>query len=1536
MGANVFAVQVFFIVFRECLEASIIISVLLSFLKQSLGEPHQDHALYKRLVRQVWYGSFSGILICLIIGGAFVGVFYGLGHNIWAKAEQLWEGIFYLIACIIVTAMGLALLRINKTKEQWRIKIAKTLVEKNKNSKKSKLFGDWARRYAMFLLPFITTLREGVEGVVFVAGVSLGYPATAFPLPVVTGIIAGLGCGYLIYRGGNAMSIQLFLIASTCILYLIAAGMFSKVVWDLQYYRFQLAVGADVSEQGSGPGSYNIKETVWHVNCCNAETDNGWDVFNAILGWENTGTYGSVIAYIVYWIFIMVTVGYMLWEERSGKRTLRERILMALAKVPGLKGYARRKLDVIQQNPDDIVRQVHSGMFNDGVVEQTVEMNSCACQSMSCSEHFDGCFPVTALKEIHLSSSRYLLKGQGPFVSVIDVESGESIHKLKIFKRNNVHGFMTDEQRCQEQDKITVLAWGGSSLRFIHILGQGEDPRVRIVCGTLEHAAPDWIYDICSALVDDGPNFAYLITGHNSVLSVSLKRVTDSKYPNAVQLRHLVNGVQSTLYSANIVALSSSHILIAAGTVFGEIIVWSCFKSDSTDGNATTFSSSIHHFFTGHDGSIFGVGISDELRFTIAGKEQQIRLLASCSDDRTVRIWDISDCTHATSADRAAYVTDGFDLRSTGFGITAPKRISTGSESAVAKGWGHSSRVWGVYFLPARGDHTRIVNLVSRGEDATSRLWRLDLTFSTSKDGVEYELRNISTLGHHAGKHIWSLALSKGDDDTQVVYTGGNDGAVRMYKLTYNGGNDVSPYIPKILLKAAYSKVEIDGLMPRVFGFVSKDSVAVVYTTGLVQLGTFTTFAPLSNKPQMRWETLSTEEDLRSFATISSLSSYGLAIIGGSSGRLRLYDQTTRQMTDLIKVPRRPLKIVMLDAVTNGVSGSPRNFRFLVGYPHSEEAHLFSVEIKGERYDVKQTNLILPPALRIYSGSIIGGGKCLAIGGKDGQLLLYTLDPTKGRLEYSFVKWRAHGRETVNFINSIDDDKNSDTEYFLTGGGDCHYCVYRLHRQSDAENAYGLQQIHRSSAPLSQIKGAYFDEKTGQFILYGFRDVSLILWNETTQTEIITLDCGGVNRVWQFMPDPSTQGAGTIVWNQARSLHAVVADTVVHHSLQLGSHGREQKTLAVTKAGIQNGDQTLPLIASGGEDTLIRISVPSRVSKGESSTWNAAQCLRILSGHVSGLQQIKWSDDGRFLFSSAGGEGFMAWRIRSAPKFGLAVLMEAAIPREETEVELRVTSFDVLRMKSSVDEDKFLLALVYSNSTVKVFSYTSSMDSHTYELLGKGTYSTNCLTEVHFMVQESRIFLVTGATDGYLAFWPVDWITHEGCYQFSVNTTFIVNTLKWELHHAIHASSIKALENGEVYPGYQVLVSGGDDNSLSITLVDLNGGVRVVSSVRIVNAHASAITAVKILSTRTDTTATLKIASSANDQRIKLWSVIIDLVKETSQEQVISVTLESDRYCPVADIAAMDDMEIADNATGTTEKLLVLGGVGMEMVRWSD
>lgn len=67
----------------------------------------------------------------------------------------------------------------------------------------------WAEKYAMFLLPFITVLREGLEAVVFIGGVSLSFPASAFPLAVFCGLLAGVAIGYIIYRSVLSFSLSL-------------------------------------------------------------------------------------------------------------------------------------------------------------------------------------------------------------------------------------------------------------------------------------------------------------------------------------------------------------------------------------------------------------------------------------------------------------------------------------------------------------------------------------------------------------------------------------------------------------------------------------------------------------------------------------------------------------------------------------------------------------------------------------------------------------------------------------------------------------------------------------------------------------------------------------------------------------------------------------------------------------------------------------------------------------------------------------------------------------------------------------------------------------------------------------------------------------------------------------------------------------------------------------------------------------------------------------------------------------------------------
>ena len=61
-------------------------------------------------------------------------------------------------------------------------------------------------KWALFVLPLITILREGMEAIVFVGGVSLGQSAESIPIAAIVGIACGLICGYIIYSFASRAS----------------------------------------------------------------------------------------------------------------------------------------------------------------------------------------------------------------------------------------------------------------------------------------------------------------------------------------------------------------------------------------------------------------------------------------------------------------------------------------------------------------------------------------------------------------------------------------------------------------------------------------------------------------------------------------------------------------------------------------------------------------------------------------------------------------------------------------------------------------------------------------------------------------------------------------------------------------------------------------------------------------------------------------------------------------------------------------------------------------------------------------------------------------------------------------------------------------------------------------------------------------------------------------------------------------------------------------------------------------------------------
>ncbi|KAI6045260.1 iron permease FTR1 [Pisolithus marmoratus] len=337
MTQDLFSITIFFVTFRETLEAAIIVSVLLGLVSQIVrGDPDatseaqsqspsvtneqdgsQEFLMHSKIVRrmklQILFGSAVGLILAIALGGTFIAVWFTLATNLWTKAEQLWEGIFQLIAALMIFVMGVTMLKMDRAKATWHAKLTQAFSGESVDRRTKS--GKWV----LFVLPMVTVLREGMEGVIFVSGVAIGQPASSIPIAAITGIICGLVCGILIYQFSSRLALKVFLVIMTNLLLLVGAGLFSKAVWAFEENAFQQIVGASIDDTGgTGPGSYDVRGNVWHLDCCSTGTG-GWQIFNAVLGWQNSATLGSVLSYVFYWLAVIAALIYLKFKEGRTK-----------------------------------------------------------------------------------------------------------------------------------------------------------------------------------------------------------------------------------------------------------------------------------------------------------------------------------------------------------------------------------------------------------------------------------------------------------------------------------------------------------------------------------------------------------------------------------------------------------------------------------------------------------------------------------------------------------------------------------------------------------------------------------------------------------------------------------------------------------------------------------------------------------------------------------------------------------------------------------------------------------------------------------------------------------------------------------------------------------------------------------------------------------------------------------------------------------------------------------------------------------------
>lgn len=191
--------------------------------------------LYQKLKIQILAGGAFGLLLCMLIGGAFVSIFYHIGTDLWTLSEHYYEGVLSLVASVIISVMGLFFLRMGKLREKFRVKLASIIYSKDNNllGNKTQKGVKFSEKYSFFILPFITTLREGLEAVVFIGGIGIDQPLSSIPLSMVLATAISTVFGIFFFRYSSSLSLKICLVVATCFLYLIAAGCFPKVYGNL-------------------------------------------------------------------------------------------------------------------------------------------------------------------------------------------------------------------------------------------------------------------------------------------------------------------------------------------------------------------------------------------------------------------------------------------------------------------------------------------------------------------------------------------------------------------------------------------------------------------------------------------------------------------------------------------------------------------------------------------------------------------------------------------------------------------------------------------------------------------------------------------------------------------------------------------------------------------------------------------------------------------------------------------------------------------------------------------------------------------------------------------------------------------------------------------------------------------------------------------------------------------------------------------------------------------------------------------------------
>lgn len=793
-----------------------------------------------------------------------------------------------------------------------------------------------------------------------------------------------------------------------------------------------------------------------------------------------------------------------------------------------------------------------------------------------------------------------------------------------------------------------------------------------------------------------------------------VRNVKLTSYRPLLVQKDLSNATRCMLYSAQVKWVSPERVFVAAGTAFGMVVVWSY----SFDACPSSLSVQTHDIFVAHpDGAVFGVCL---FQFPSKSLEAREKLyIATCSDDRTIKLWGFTASLEARYDHKVSEVSEEETGR-----LPEPNlehgQASMGSyqqplcHMTVPPGnsklrQGHLSRIWRVGLLDSLL-HTEVSylsshTLASLGEDATCQLW--DIHESTSADGAPVlQLRHLKTFLNHAGKNLWCMAQYSPIDGRRCICTGGADGQIISHAV-------------ESVLESREPHNQLGDSLPmglKSYVFIGPCFILATTSGGDVLIGR--PAEDSGSHPILEWESLGAHQHLRGFSIAAGIEASNVGFVAGSAGTVLAYAGSR-----LLNFPRATISGEKIGGLFSKAINAPATFRgpdtvLLTCGLNSDQALIcllntdadhdsvfldWSGSAERNSYHVQlQAEFVVTS---IECAFVADSRILLLLGSRDGRVArcqLWTENSTTTR-PISPQNVNMSHRDAVTsimwqFANNID------YGHVLTTSRDGTYCI---HRYSILDEKADPLKVHQLSLPFGPyIEGAYLYNDS-ELCFFGFQSEDFVVFNETLQQEVARVDCGGAHRIWAFQaPKTSAESGarkGTFAWNRNSQFNIQSIPGESHTCLQNGGHGREIKASSICPVPYCVDGDTVRLIATAAEDTDIRFFTYPITGSGRVTA--TIRCTTVIRKHDTGIQQMRWSSSGCYLFTCGGREEFMVWRIRQVPFVKVGIVCESVMPVEASLPDLRIMDFDLIdetEEDTNLFEARFRIVMALSNGTIRV------------------------------------------------------------------------------------------------------------------------------------------------------------------------------------------------------------------------------------------